>query len=399
VNRRAPLLRKLCNHPIAQLHTQLRAASIISHKIYKFTLLEPHNGFLLEKLDSERHVVSVDRGGILKALRSYPKQIEDTLVSNREVRVPFRGKRIEDVVVCGVGGSGIAGDVIRDWLTYESNHRVHVCRSTGLPKFVDSRTLVICVSYSGNTIETLSLFREARRRKCRIASVASGGELARISQTHRVPVFKVEPGRQPRAALPSLVAAACQALDRSGIRVGASAALGRCARMLEAFLERIDVKVASEHNEAKQVAAQLVDRWVQVLALERDQCLARRFVAELNENSKLAANYGLIPEFSHNMIEAWPYHGEPAKLPLTLFSFRDPAESELESKLFTEAVLLVAERANAVALEYKPRSRSRLEMLMESIAFGDWVSYYLAILRGVDPSEIPAIKELKRRIQ
>jgi glucose/mannose-6-phosphate isomerase len=159
------------------------------------------------------------------------------------------------------------------------------------------------------------------------------------------------------------------------------------------------VKVASEHNEAKQVAAQLVDRWVQVLALERDQCLARRFVAELNENSKLAANYGLIPEFSHNMIEAWPYHGEPAKLPLTLFSFRDPAESELESKLFTEAVLLVAERANAVALEYKPRSRSRLEMLMESIAFGDWVSYYLAILRGVDPSEIPAIKELKRRIQ
>lgn len=353
----------------------------------------------MEQLDSEAHIASIDRSGILEALRSYPKQIESTLTLNRRVRVPIRGKRIENVVLCGVGGSGIAGDVIHDWLLNDGNVQVHVCRSTRLPKFTGSRTLVICISYSGNTIETLGLFDEARRRKCLMTSVTSGGQLERISRKQRIAVFSVEPGRQPRVALPSLVTAASQALEGSGMRVGAARTMRRCARMLESFLGRVDTGIPLDRNEAKQVAAQLLGRWIQVLALERNQSLARRFTAELNENSKLAACYSLIPEFSHNMIEGWPYYGEPGKLPLSLFSFRDPTESKLESKLFTEAVLLVAERANAIAAEYKPRSRSRLEMLIESIAFGDWVSFYLAILRGVDPSEIPAIREFKRRIQ
>lgn len=352
----------------------------------------------MEALDSESRIISIDRSRMLDSLRSYPEQIETTLKMNANVRVPSKRGKIERILVAGVGGSAITGDVVHDWLAEELATPLLVCRSTRLPKFVDVHTLAVCVSYSGDTQETLQLFEQARKRKAAIVSVTSGGKLERASKKHGIPIFRVESGKQPRAALPSLVAAVTLALEESGIGRNLSRAPKESARTLGDVSSRVDVKIPHDENEAKQIASQLLGRWVQVLALERNQSLARRFTAELNEMSKLAASFSLIPEFSHNTIEGWPYYGEPQKLPLALFGFRDPAETEFESRLFNEAVLLVAERANALALEYKPRSRTRLPMLMESIAFGDWISYYLAILRGIDPTEIPTIRQFKERI-
>jgi glucose/mannose-6-phosphate isomerase len=253
------------------------------------------------------------------------------------------------------------------------------------------------VSYSGNTAETMNLFEQLRRRRCVIVSVTSGGKLAEASEKRRIPVVRVEPGRLPRAALPSLVTSVIMVMHEAGQSRALKRALNDCARVLSLVTVRYDSVQPSEKNEAKIFATQLFGRWIHVLALERDQSLARRFVAELNENSKLPASYSFVPEFAHNMIEGWPFYG-PERLPLALVAFRGKSESPFERRLYSEAVMVVAERANATVLEFTPRSVGRLSGLMESIAFGDWVSYYLAILRGVDPSEMPAITEYKRRI-
>jgi len=342
-------------------------------------------------LDQKEVMTSVDKKDMLGAVESLPKQLSDGVRRGRTSGLPRCTP--SEIVICGVGGSAIGGDLLREWLASTSQTRCLVCRSYSLPAFVGKDSLVVVASYSGNTEETLSMFEEAMRKRAKIVAISSGGLLSRAAASEGVPLAKIPSGVQPRASLGYMFGAMVGLLERSGI-VDPDKQVEETVRILGDVNARCRPSVKTSDNQAKILAHRLFPTIPLVIGHGLSAPVAKRWANQFNENSKILSFAASLPEFDHNEIVGWMVDSRTRGFSSV---FLEPGDAKKQMQRRIEATKAMVARV-APASEVHSLGASPMAQMMSLVLIGDYVSTYLGLLRNLDPSSSDPIDELKQTL-
>jgi glucose/mannose-6-phosphate isomerase len=347
-------------------------------------------------LDDLAALAANDPSGMLEAVLGLAAQCRDGYRTGLEAHDLPSGDGVTAVAICGMGGSGVSGEVIRAVYRDRLTIPVTVAKGPVLPEFCGKDTLVVVSSYSGGTAETLACFEEATGRGCRVVAVTSGGELGRRAEEHGVAVVPIPAGFQPRAAVGHLTFGVLGALEAMGVIPTLGAEVDHVARVLEELRNRIGPEVQAASNPAKSLASAIGERFPVIWGADGvGGVAAARWRTELNENAKVPAFASALPELDHNEVVGWsPGSGER----FVLLTLRHPGEHPDVAARFPVSVE-VAQSSGMTHREVRADGDTPLSSLMALVMLGGAVSVYLAALRGVDPTPIDAIARIKRALE
>ena len=351
-------------------------------------------------LDRSDRLRTMDSSGMAELLRNFPKQVEEAIQIGENFRLPasFKGP-FEKIVFVGMGGSAIGGDVIRSLAAADSPIPIWTSRHYDLPSFVDSKTLCIFSSYSGNTEETLSAFREGKGRRLKTVVITSGGELARKAEGASIPWIQIPKGFPPRAALGYSVFPLLKLLGKLKLVRWDAEGVEEMLLLLESLArKKHDPQVPFRSNPAKQLAQALWGRWTVIYAgTELLDSAALRFRNQIEENAKAMASHHILPEMNHNEILGWQFPAQVLSKTTCVFlrDAKDHARIQLRIKITKD---LLAKKHSVSTEEIDSEGKSRLARLFSVISLGDWVSFYLALLYRIDPTPVAVIEYLKKQL-
>ena len=333
-----------------------------------------------------------DSSNQFEVLKKTYKQIE--FAWNNKIDLgSIKKKGIDSVVVTGMGGSAISADLFVNFFKDELKIPFIVNRSYNLPDFVGKNTLLIVSSYSGNTEETISVFKSALKTKCRIVCIATGGKVEALAKKNKVPVVKILPGYQPRYALDLSFFSLLKVLTKIKI---VSIKPGLVNSIIKLYKDRAKL-YSKEKNPALAYAEEILGHIPVVYSAEGiTSSVGYRLKSQFNENSKLLAFHNVLPEMNHNEIVGWESFEEKqfhAKV-INILDKEYPTRIQKRFAIVNE--LFAQSKAGVINLESKEKSFKI--RLMDLIFLCDWITYYTAVLRGFDPSEIKNIDLLKERL-
>ncbi|MBN1176393.1 MAG: bifunctional phosphoglucose/phosphomannose isomerase [Dehalococcoidales bacterium] len=347
-------------------------------------------------LDDVKIYQQQDPDGMLARIKELPVQCRQAWQAAMEFKLPADYKDIDKVIVLGMGGSAIGGDLVRSLVLEESKIPVIVHRDYGLPAFVDKKTLVIASSYSGNTEETLSGFEPALKTKAKKLAMTTGGKVEELAEANNVPVFKIHYKAQPRAALGFSFLPTLGVLQNLGLVKDKSADVDETVKVLEKLAGKLGEKSPLKSNPAKLLAQRLYGNLPVIYGAGIAAEAAHRWKTQVNENSKAWGFYEVFPELNHNATVGYPFPKEVGQNIRVIL---------LRSRLFNDRVKLRYDvtcellKRSSVAYEFVDgEGMSALSQMMSLVMTGDFTSYYLAILYGVDPSPVDVISYLKDRL-
>ena len=374
-------------------------------------MTRPGAGVDLDDVDA---VEAVDTGQMLRAVASSAAQVREAVALTADAGLDrLDHSRPRSLVTVGMGGSGIAGDVLAAAVGPSCPVPVVTYRGFGLPGWVGAADVVLAVSCSGSTAETLSATEEAVRRGARVLGVgAAESPLADLVARAHGPYVVARGGRQPRASLWSLVIPLVLAADHLGL-LGEPVSADRAADRLEQIAERCHPARDGLVNPAKELAYGLADALTVAWgATPLTGVAAYRFACQLNENAKVPAVSGVLPEAAHNQIVSYdgpfapgeardifadPDLDEPAPTLMHQVLLREPGhEHEVVGRAADTVAEMAAERGLRVT-QVAADGATRLERLASLVGLLDYASVYLALLGGVDPTPVDAIATLKAR--
>ncbi len=345
-------------------------------------------------LDDAARRAALDAQNMIPLTHEFPEQCRKALDIAMQFNPPTPRLPIQNVVVTGLGGSAVGGDLLRVLVEDNGEVPLVVNRDYQMPAFVNDRTFVIAASYSGNTEETLSAFEDAQDRGALLACVTSGGELAQRAAHYGTPVAFIPKGQPPRSAMGYMFIPMLMAAHKVGvIRRDPTGDLQNAIALLEKTREQWNADVPFEKNPAKQLAAKLYGKLPIVYGSQAySTVVAFRWKTQLNENTKIHAYSNGYPEMNHNEILGWVLAKQQVPN-LAVVLLRDQMERpkivarvETTKRLFARA---------AEVHEVFAEGQSLLARMLHAIYLGDWVSCYLALLYGVNPTDISYINLLK----
>lgn len=337
----------------------------------------------------------MDPDGMLDIAYDSKSQVEEILRISDAWELPdFSPKNI---LICGLGGSAIGGDLVRAIMEKEMKVPVIMCRDYDIPGFVDKDTLCLCISYSGNTEETLSAYRHCRERGAMIIAVSTDGKLSEMTSKDGVCFCRVPAGYQPRAALALSFCAQLLIFMKMKLIKDYRRDLQTSADFLDKLSKEWMEWETPKDNPPLELAMDLMDKIPAIFGSTSFLgTMAYRWKCQFNENTKLLATYGVIPEIDHNEIVGWHNREEFYKDKYIVF-LRDQNEPpRIKARVdFTVELLskIVPVR------EVYPEGENELEKLFYFVLYGDLVSIYLAYFYGKDPSEIDSIHWLKKKLE
>jgi glucose/mannose-6-phosphate isomerase len=341
-------------------------------------------------------VLQIDRSGILDLLLDLPTQLQVGERLGQSADLP-PATDVRAVVVTGLGGSGISGDLLRSYLHAECRVPIMVNRHYGLPGFVGPETLVCAVSYSGNTEETLSAVGEARAREASLLAVTSGGQLAEMADAWRVPCVSVPEGLPPRTTLGYLFTPMLAILARLGLIADQRPFIAETIELLRELAAQYRPGIETFRNLPKALARDLHGRFPLIYGVQDfSDVVAYRWRTQFNENSKVLASHQVFPELNHNEVVGWQGPLADALEPW-LVLLRDHHELGRIAQQIDITKAFLQERAAGIT-EVWSQGESRMARLFSLIYTGDFTSYYLALLRGMDPKPVEAIDRLKDQL-
>jgi glucose/mannose-6-phosphate isomerase len=346
-------------------------------------------------LDAPAVVARIDREDMLARVRALPRQLAGARQAASAAQLTDRHRDVDLVVVLGMGGSAIGGDLVAAAAGERLRVPLVVHRDYHLPAGIGPRTLVVAASHSGETIETVTAAAEARERGLPLVVIASGGQLGRQAEADGTPWLRYEQPGQPRAAVGWSVGLLHELLGSLGVLPDPDP-LGPVVAVLDDLLERMGPGVETDANPAKQLAWSLFGRIPVVYGAGTMAPVARRWKTQLNENAKSWAAWEAMPEANHNAIEGSLNPRELADAPYVV-QVRDPAETPAIADRYRVVEELLGERATNRTTVWA-EGPSPLARVLSAVLWGDLVSVYLAILYQTDPTPVTLLAMLKERL-
>ena len=336
-----------------------------------------------------------DPENMRKRIEALPDQFREAaaLSDNVKLSEQIMHGNFSNAVLCGMGGSAISGDIVSAYLSSDISIPFSVVRNYHLPSWVNERTLLYPVSYSGNTEETISCLEEGIRRGAGIIGVSSGGRVMDICRENDLDHVRIPPGWPPRTAVGYLVTPVLRSLELLGL---SGQTTGAITKEIVPLLENVRNSFLSEglkkKNELTGIAGHLEKRMLMVYAPPELGTAARRWMCQVNENSKVLGHWGEIPEMNHNELVGWGGDSLVNDY-LAVFLVHDTIEPRILKRIEITSGLI--EKRDVPSIILKVPGESAGAALMAAIYMGDILSLKLARLRKIDPTPVKMIDHLK----
>ena len=315
---------------------------------------------------------------MLELIKSFPRQIEEGYSLGTGIEL----KPFTNIVVTGMGGSGLPSYLLKAYLS--SNLLIFANRDYELPLIVDKDWLVVAISYSGNTEETLAAFEDARKRKCQILAITSGGKLHDLCRKYNCQYILIPGKFPPRAAVGYLLFPLLRVLAENKVITNPS----KDVKATVSFLKKSNVE-----NDAIKIASRLKGKIPLIYASEKFGVIAYRWKTQFNENTKIHAFSHTFSEMNHNEIE-----GFESKLAEFMPVFLEDDKDNKRVLKRMSIIKKLLEEKGYESVEIKFKGNSLLEKMCWGMHLGDLASYYLAKEYGVDPVAVDLIENLKKEL-
>ncbi|HEU0024054.1 MAG TPA: bifunctional phosphoglucose/phosphomannose isomerase [Thermoleophilaceae bacterium] len=339
---------------------------------------------------SREAIAAVDPGGMLDDVLAQPLQVADALWRARSADIARRDLP-GGLIVSGMGGSAIGGDLAVAALGDRATRPIRTIRGYGLEPWTPPDTLVLCASHSGETEETLACFESAGAVGAARVVMTTGGPLAGSAREEGVPVIGVPSGMAPRAAVLYMTIGALECAAACGAAPELRSEIEAAGVLLERLVEEWGPDSGPD-SEAKAIAHRLTGTLPVLHGAGPTAAAARRWTTQLNENADMAAFWSELPEADHNEVCGWELGRRLA--PLSGVFLEDP-DHHPRVRRRVDLTIEEIERAGAPTVRFGSRGDTRLERVVSLVLLGDLVSVYLAALAGVDPTPTPALDRVK----
>jgi len=347
----------------------------------------------MSMLDNLDKIKEIDKQDMLGIVENFPEHLEIALDLAKKAVFPKK-KKFKNIVVCGMGGSAIAADIVKDAFDQEISVPYFVNRNYTIPNFVDKDTLFISISYSGNTEETLTATKAAIKNKAKVICLTSGGKIAALGET----ALLVPAGFQPRAALPYLLVMLVMVLEKMGIIGEVSSKVEEAVKVLKKSKADYNVSISTRSNQVKQLANKLVGKMPIIFAVSGFSSAAGiRLKTQMSENAKTTALLNFFPELNHNEIVSLGAL-KRTEHNFVLIILRDEKDLEKIKKNMEIVKSLIGMQMGGTQ-EITSQGKHALSRILSLIYFGDLLTVYLALLKGIDPTPVDVITKLKKEMQ
>jgi len=320
---------------------------------------------------------------MIEAIKKYPEMCLNAIKLVEKTDIP--DYKFDKIIICGMGASIISGNLLKDLLRNEVPIMIEVSNEYQLPAYVDEKTLVFCMSYSGNTEETLSQFVDAVKRKCKIIVITSDGKLKEWCEKLSIPLIQLPEGYQPRATLPYQFFIMLACLQKF-----------KLINKRKEIEEAIQVLKSIKTEKFKDISLSLKDSYPVIYGFGIFSAVAKRFKDQFNENSKAPARYAVFPELNHNEIVG--YQNENLNKNSFVILLRDRDESEKIRLRIETTKELIKDKVKRIK-DIFALGKSKLAKMMSLLFIGDCLSYELAVLNKVDPEQTENIAILKKTLK
>ncbi|MFH1454632.1 MAG: bifunctional phosphoglucose/phosphomannose isomerase [Armatimonadota bacterium] len=346
-------------------------------------------------LDDLSIVETYDSGKMLETVQNLPDQCMEACALSHKIELSgFDTGNINNIVIQGMGGSSISGELIQSLLEDVLAVPVIINKKSELPAFVDKNSLVITISYSGNTQESLAGFNAALQKGAKLITISSGGRLKELAGENNIYNFSPPAGFMPRAAIAYLFFPLLNIFSKLGFAKIKDGDIDNLINLLKFLQKSWRFDIRTEQNMAKKLAHRFYEK-IPVIYTNTEYLykVALRWKTQINENAKGLAHINCFPELMHNEIVAYT-----KKLPiyndLSVILLTDPADQETkQAVIFTKQII----QNNLPVLELSPFGNSKLEKMFSLIYLGDFISVYLAFLNHQDPTPIHLIDRFKSK--
>lgn len=346
-------------------------------------------------LDQPERFAELDPGNMLGEIDALPQQLQRAWKLGQSLELPD-GPELQHIVIAGMGGSAIGGDLAAAYAAPQAALPISVWRNYELPRHVSEHTLVIASSHSGNTEETLSAFDQAVEAGAQLLAITTGGELARRAEAASAPVWRFEHAGQPRAAVGFSFGLLLAALDKLGQLPDAGEQVNGAIEAMTVQQASLGAEVPVAGNLAKRMAGQLMDRWPMILGAEFLAPVARRWRTQISELAKAVALFEELPEADHNMVAGVEHPQSLFGPTMIVFLTGSRLHPRNRKRIEQTRSLMMLEGFNTDILQ--AQGNTRLAQQWTALQLGDYTAYYLAMAYGVDPTPVAAIEDLKQRL-
>lgn len=330
--------------------------------------------------------ISQGQSNLRQVILNFPKQFKPGLEAAEKIKIagPF-----DKIVICGMGGSALAGALLQNVVSDLKTPEIFIWRNYGLPANLSSNSLVIAISYSGNTEETLSSFREAANRKLKIIGISTGGRLEELCQKNNFPFISI-PIRNipPRDAIPAMFAILMKIFANAGIIPDQTSLLLETAKNL---------RPENLEKQGKLIARKIEGKIPIIYSSLKWKELAHNWKFRFNENARLPAFFNVFPELHHNEMATFDAI-KPANSLLKNFHVII-LEDEKENIRLNEGAKIFAgfvKKRKVPITTIRLVGNNDFEKIFNNLILADWASYWIAVNRGLDPTEVKIIKEFKK---
>ena len=347
----------------------------------------------LDDLDRFR---ALDAQNFLHDIDTLPDQVAAAWALGQGFALPEAYRHPRHVVVAGMGGSAMGGALAQALVAGECPAPLSVLRDYALPAFVGPETLVIAVSHSGNTEETLSACQAALERGARVMAITRGGQLGALVGGRNRPVWRFEHTGQPRSAVGYLFMLTLAALHHAGLIADPSAQVAEAVAAMRRQQAPLRAESPTVRNPAKRMAGQLMERIGAIYAADHLAPVARRWKGQLNEVGKSLAVFDEVPEMDHNGVvgPVFPEAAISKFMVLFLRSAHEHPRNRLRLDVTRELFMTSGFNTDTVS----GNGPAPLADMLTVLHFGDYTAYYLAMCYDIDPSPVPQIDYLKEQL-
>jgi len=320
-------------------------------------------------------------------IEAFPEQLLEAIQIGKKSRFTEHKADINNVLIAGLGGSGIGGSIVAEIVSDKANVPINVTKGYFIPAYINENSLVIISSYSGNTEETVNAMQLALAKKAKVVCVTSGGKIEEIAKENKLDHVIIPGGMPPRACLGYSLTQLFFILDFFKIvRFDFISELNRSVELLKKEERNIQ-------KEAMDITLKIVGKIPVIYTTTNNEGLAIRLRQQLNENSKVLCWHHVFPELNHNELVGWTQENQK----LAILILRDPQEySRNDARIAISKE--VFEKHTSTIIEIWAKGNSTIEKAFYLIHLGDWISWYLSEKRGVDASEIKVINHLKSQL-